>query len=62
MYSIFQGTIDNAIKRAKDTDANVETVIEIRGPGNTFIIAECFAKHKKISEAEINVCETNDKL
>jgi len=49
-----KATIENAIKRSKNTDANAEFVFEIRGPGNTFIIVEAFAKHKKVVQTELN--------
>ena len=52
---ILQATIENAIKRSKNTEANAEFVFEIRGPGNTFIIVEAFAKHKKVVQTELNV-------
>ena len=55
---MFQSTIENAIKRAKSTDALVETVVEVRGPGNTFIIVEAFAKNVKTAEQGIQVLKS----
>ena len=55
---MFQSTIENAIKRAKSTDALVETVVEVRGPGNTFIIVETFAKNAKMAEYGIQVLKS----
>jgi len=48
-----KATIENAIKRAKTADASVESLLEVRGPGNTFIIVETFAKHKKLAISEV---------
>jgi len=46
-----KSTIENAIKRAQNIDAvMVESVVEVRGPGNTFIIAETFSKSTKTAE------------
>ena len=57
-FIVFQSTIENAIKRAKSTDALVETVVEVRGPGNTFIIVEAFAKNVKMAEYGIQVLKS----
>ena len=52
----FQATIENAIKRSKNTDAAlVETIHEVRGPGNTFIIIQSLAKSKTIAYQSIQV-------
>ena len=48
--------MENAIKRAKNSDAvMVENVFEVRGPGNTFIIVETFAKSKVIAMNQVQV-------
>jgi len=51
-----KATIENAIKRSKNTEANAEFVFEVRGPGNTFIIIEAFAKKSKSVQTEISHC------
>ena len=33
----------------------MESLLEVRGPGNTFIIVETFAKHKKLATSEVQV-------
>ena len=49
-----KSTVENAIKRAKSVDvAMVASMSEIRGPGNTFIIVETFAKSRAMAELEI---------
>jgi len=52
--NVQKATIENAIKRSKNTEAHAEFVFEVRGPGNTFIIIEAFAKHQKVAQADIN--------
>lgn len=45
-----KATIENAIKRSKNADAAlVESILEVRGPGNTFIIIQSLAKSKTIA-------------
>ena len=52
----FQATIENAIKRSKNADAAlVESIHEVRGPGNTFIIIQSLAKSKTIAYQSIQV-------
>ena len=52
----FQATIENAIKRSKNADAElVESIHEVRGPGNTFIIIQSLAKSKTIAYQSIQV-------
>ena len=52
----FQATIENAIKRSKNADgALVESIHEVRGPGNTFIIIQSLAKSKTIAYQSIQV-------
>jgi hypothetical protein len=56
---LFQATIENTIKRAKNTDtAMVESVVEVRGPGNTFIIVETFAKNVKMALYGVQVLKS----
>lgn len=56
---MFQATIENTIKRAKNTDtAMVESVVEVRGPGNTFIIVETFAKNVKMALYGVQVLKS----
>ena len=52
----FQATIENAIKRSKNADAAlVESILEVRGPGNTFIIIQSLAKSKTIAYQSVQV-------
>ena len=52
----FQATIENAIKRSKNADAAlVESIHEVRGPGNTFIIIQSLAKSKTIAYQSVQV-------
>jgi len=45
-------TIDRAIKRFKDMPELVDVLVEIRGPGNSYILAEMLAKTPKAASAE----------
>ena len=57
----FQATIENAIKRSKNADAAlVESIHEVRGPGNTFIIIQSLAKSKTIAHQAIQVMFLNN--
>lgn len=49
-----KATIENAIKRSKNADAAlVESIHEVRGPGNTFIIIQSLSKSKTIAYQSI---------
>jgi len=47
-------TIDRAIKRHKDAPELVETLVEVRGPGNCFILVEMLVKNPRLAIPEVN--------
>jgi len=51
---VAKATIDRAIKRFKDAPELAEALVEIRGPGNSFILVEMLVKNPKNAPAEAN--------